>query len=205
MLNLTNFLKRMVTKTHMQYTQNVYVSYTVPLAHPFGHIPLAFAFLNSRQLVHIKPSCRPADKHARYPCFCSAFHQRVLLFHLPSLVMEQSQHWKCILFLLLGIWVPSCFTQTSTTVRPGVTPTVKSPEHLKFRLAGHPRKHNEGRIEVFYKGEWGTICDDDFSLANAHVLCRQLGFVSATGWAHSAKYGKGAGNNNSTWNAYFHS
>uniref|UniRef100_A0A8C4ZLA7 Lysyl oxidase homolog n=1 Tax=Gadus morhua TaxID=8049 RepID=A0A8C4ZLA7_GADMO len=53
--------------------------------------------------------------------------------------------------------------------------------------------HNEGRIEVFYQGEWGTICDDDFSLANAQVLCRQLGFVSATGWAHSAKYGKGQG------------
>uniref|UniRef100_A0A8C5CVQ9 Lysyl oxidase homolog n=1 Tax=Gadus morhua TaxID=8049 RepID=A0A8C5CVQ9_GADMO len=64
---------------------------------------------------------------------------------------------------------------------------------LKFRLVGYPRKHNEGRIEVFYQGEWGTICDDDFSLANAQVLCRQLGFVSATGWAHSAKYGKGQG------------
>jgi lysyl oxidase-like protein 2/3/4 len=58
---------------------------------------------------------------------------------------------------------------------------------------GYPRKHNEGRIEVFYKGEWGTICDDDFSLSNANVLCRQLGFVSATGWTHSAKYGKGQG------------
>uniref|UniRef100_A0A8C4YQL8 SRCR domain-containing protein n=1 Tax=Gopherus evgoodei TaxID=1825980 RepID=A0A8C4YQL8_9SAUR len=64
---------------------------------------------------------------------------------------------------------------------------------LKFRLAGYPRKHNEGRIEVFYNEEWGTICDDDFTLANAHVLCRHLGFVAATGWAHSAKYGKGIG------------
>uniref|UniRef100_A0A8C7VDM3 Lysyl oxidase homolog n=1 Tax=Oncorhynchus mykiss TaxID=8022 RepID=A0A8C7VDM3_ONCMY len=62
-----------------------------------------------------------------------------------------------------------------------------------FRLVGYPRKHNEGRIEIFYKGEWGTICDDDFSLSNANVLCRQLGFVSATGWTHSAKYGKGLG------------
>ncbi|GLD47654.1 lysyl oxidase homolog 3 isoform X2 [Lates japonicus] len=66
-------------------------------------------------------------------------------------------------------------------------------ERLKVRLAGYPRKHNEGRIELFYKGEWGTICDDDFSISNANVLCRQLGFVSATGWTHSAKYGKGQG------------
>ena len=51
----------------------------------------------------------------------------------------------------------------------------------------------EGRVEVLKGGEWGTICDDDFSLANAQVLCRHLGFVSATGWAHSAKYGKGQG------------
>lgn len=112
--------------------------------------------------------------------------------------MEQSQWWRHIIFFL-AIWVSPCFAQTPSTVRPSTTPRVKSPEHLKFRLTGHPRKHNEGRIEVFYKGEWGTICDDDFSLANAHVLCRQLGFVSATGWAHSAKYGKGTGNN--TWQA----
>ncbi|NXH01676.1 LOXL3 oxidase, partial [Loxia leucoptera] len=64
---------------------------------------------------------------------------------------------------------------------------------LRLRLAGYPRKHNEGRVEVFYNEEWGTICDDDFTLGNAHVLCRQLGFVAATGWAHSAKYGKGVG------------
>lgn len=48
-------------------------------------------------------------------------------------------------------------------------------------------------MELFHRGEWGTICDDDFSISNANVLCRQLGFVSATGWTHSAKYGKGQG------------
>ncbi|PIO26579.1 hypothetical protein AB205_0143410 [Aquarana catesbeiana] len=64
---------------------------------------------------------------------------------------------------------------------------------LKFRLAGFPRKHNEGRIEVFYNQEWGTICDDDFTMENAHILCRHLGFTEATGWTHSAKYGKGIG------------
>lgn len=110
--------------------------------------------------------------------------------------MEQSYWWRHIVVFLLSAWIPSCTAQTTPPVRSNPTPTspTEGPESLKFRLSGFPRKHNEGRIEVFYKGEWGTICDDDFSLANAHVLCRQLGFVSATGWAHSAKYGKGTGN-----------
>ncbi|CAL8297856.1 unnamed protein product [Arctogadus glacialis] len=112
--------------------------------------------------------------------------------------------------LLLVLWLSaSALAQTTPRTRttptpppvttpPAPTPAKPSPsaaqgDRLKFRLVGYPRKHNEGRIEVFYQGEWGTICDDDFSLANAQVLCRQLGFVSATGWAHSAKYGKGQG------------
>ncbi|XP_029108101.1 lysyl oxidase homolog 3A-like isoform X2 [Scleropages formosus] len=88
--------------------------------------------------------------------------------------------------LLLAVWLNLGVGQNQPSAQPGG-------DKLKLRLAGYPRKHNEGRVEVFYKGQWGTICDDDFTLANAHVLCRQLGFVSATGWTHSAKYGKGTG------------
>ncbi|XP_010877596.2 lysyl oxidase homolog 3B isoform X1 [Esox lucius] len=104
-----------------------------------------------------------------------------------------SRCWKrCfIISFLLGVWFPACIL-VQTTPRPTSTPKPQS-DRLQFRLVGYPRKHNEGRIEIFYKGEWGTICDDDFSLSNAHVLCRQLGFVAATGWTHSAKYGKGLG------------
>lgn len=90
--------------------------------------------------------------------------------------------------LLSSVWL---WVGTSQPTPPAPTPA--SGPQLKFRLAGYPRKHNEGRVEVFYNDEWGTICDDDFTLANAHVLCRHLGFVAATGWAHSAKYGKGVG------------
>ncbi|XP_061650014.1 lysyl oxidase homolog 3B isoform X2 [Phyllopteryx taeniolatus] len=106
----------------------------------------------------------------------------------------------CILFFLASC-PPRCFAQTATppaaTPRPSTSPPPSSAqpqtERLKVRLAGFPRKHNEGRVELFYKGEWGTICDDDFSISNANVLCRQLGFVEAIGWTHSAKYGKGQG------------
>ncbi|XP_013128362.1 lysyl oxidase homolog 3B isoform X1 [Oreochromis niloticus] len=115
--------------------------------------------------------------------------------------MDKSRYKQQLAFsLLLWFWLPYCLTQTTpsntATSKPTSTPTPSPsprPERLKVRLAGYPRKHNEGRIELFYKGEWGTICDDDFTIANAHVLCHHLGFVSATGWTHSAKYGKGQG------------
>ncbi|XP_075905673.1 lysyl oxidase homolog 3B isoform X1 [Nelusetta ayraudi] len=103
-----------------------------------------------------------------------------------------------VLLLLLG-YSTAQQTVAPRTATPSSAPfTSPSPQlqnspGLRLRLAGHPRKHNEGRVELFHRGEWGTICDDDFSISNANVLCRQLGFVSATGWTHSAKYGKGQG------------
>ncbi|XP_059497041.1 ectonucleoside triphosphate diphosphohydrolase 4 isoform X3 [Stegostoma tigrinum] len=64
---------------------------------------------------------------------------------------------------------------------------------IQLRLAGRRKKGNEGRVEVYYDGEWGTICDDDFSIATANVICKELGFLHAENWVPGAKYGRGKG------------
>lgn len=64
---------------------------------------------------------------------------------------------------------------------------------IQLRLAGQKRKHSEGRVEVYYDGQWGTVCDDDFSIHAAHVVCRELGYVEAKSWTASSSYGRGEG------------
>ncbi|XP_067857131.1 ectonucleoside triphosphate diphosphohydrolase 4 isoform X1 [Heptranchias perlo] len=64
---------------------------------------------------------------------------------------------------------------------------------IQLRLAGRRKKGNEGRIEVYYNGEWGTVCDDEFTFATANVICKELGFIQAENWVPGAKYGRGEG------------
>lgn len=52
---------------------------------------------------------------------------------------------------------------------------------------------SEGRVEIMINDEWGTVCDDDFDIIDATIICRSLGFEGAVEALSNAHFGEGEG------------
>lgn len=59
-----------------------------------------------------------------------------------------------------------------------------------------------GRVEIYHDERWGTICDDEWDLEDAKVVCRHLGYTEDTRIpdikveiqaTHNGRFGEGRG------------
>lgn len=48
--------------------------------------------------------------------------------------------------------------------------------------------HN-GRLEIFLNAEWSTVCDDNFGINEANVVCHQLHFIGSTNFGTTGALG----------------
>ncbi|CAI8036281.1 Deleted in malignant brain tumors 1 protein [Geodia barretti] len=77
----------------------------------------------------------------------------------------------------LGYGVHNCRHYEDAGVRCSNDVTPPPETHLRI-MGGN--NESEGRVEILFNGTWGTICDDSWDIRDAEVVCRNLGFDSAT-------------------------
>ncbi|KAL5509587.1 hypothetical protein EMCRGX_G004981 [Ephydatia muelleri] len=96
---------------------------------------------------------------------------------MSLLVVEWCEHWT---------WsdVSSLVVKWYTT-----TPVI----NVQVRLVGGSSPL-EGRVEVYYNNTWGTVCDDFWTVEDAQVICRQLGFSGTSVAFSNAYFGAGSSN-----------
>ena len=56
-------------------------------------------------------------------------------------------------------------------------------------VSNYGTSSSAGRLEVYYSGQWGTVCDDGFGANEARAACRHLGYTTYSRYGRATSLG----------------
>ena len=122
---------------------------------------------------------RGGGETTSYPiCLNSASGMRHIKRHEKNCNFKFAHYFPKLVSKWLYYLYYFCFNLLSVSTR-----IWNSPFAGQIRLS-RGEYTNEGLVEVYCNGRWGTVCDDRFGFTEANTVCRQLGYSTAARYDH---------------------
>ena len=150
----------------------------------------SFAFISPS----LQPSCTDNDDVSVVCCelIYSVFKHKITFVGIKSTWLPNLDLWLELIISLMQQIKPATncenFTTCIVTMRVYAFNLVStriwdSPYSGQVRLTGGATV-NQGLVEVYCSGQWGTVCDDSFGQNDANTVCRQLGYQRSSQYNH---------------------